>query len=61
MNKLSKANDVLDKSDYRLNKLNDKIKKIKKVLNDKTLSDDERNRLQIEIKDFNTKLKEEKK
>ena len=61
MNKLSKANDILDKSDDRLNKLNDKIIKIKKVFNDKTLSDDERNKLQIEIKDLNRKLKEEKK
>ena len=42
-----------------MNKLNDKIIKIKKVLDDKTLSDDERNKLQIEIKDLNRKLKEE--
>ena len=61
VNKLSKANDILDKSDDRLNKLSDKIIKIKKILNDKTLSDDERNKLQIEIKDLNRKLKEEKK
>ena len=61
MNKLYKANDILDKSDDRLNKLNDKIIKIKKVLIDKTLSDDKRNKLQIEIKDLNRKLKEEKK
>ena len=61
MNKLSKANDILDKSDDRLNKLNDKIIKIKKALNDKTLSDDERNKLQIEIKDLNRKLREEEK
>ena len=44
-----------------MNKLNDKIIKIKKVLDDKTLSDDERNKLQIEIKDLNRKLKEEEK
>ena len=61
MNKLSKANDIVDKSDDRLNKLNDKIIKIKKVLNNKILSDDKRNKLQIEIKDLNRKLKEEKK
>ena len=61
MNKLYKANDILDKSDDRLNKLNDKIIKIKKVLIDKTLSDDKRNKLQVEIKDLNRKLKEEKK
>ena len=61
MNKLFKANDILDKSDDRLNKLNDKIIKIKKVLNNKISSDDERNKMQIEIKDLNRKLKEEKK
>ena len=61
MNNVSKANDILDKSDDRLNKLNDKIIKIKKVLDDKTLSDGERNKLQNEIKDFNRELKEEKK
>ena len=60
-NKLYKANDILDKSDDRLDKLNDKIIKIKKVLNDKIISDDERNKLQIEIKDLNRKLKEGKK
>ena len=60
-NKLSKTDDILDKSNDRLNKLNDKIIKIKKVLNDKTLSDDERNKLQNEIKDLNRELKEEKK
>ena len=60
-NKLSKADDTLDESNNRLNKLNDKIIKIKKVLDDKTLSDDERNKLQIEIKDLNRKLKEEEK
>ena len=59
INKSSKTNDILDKSDDRLNKLNDKIIKRKKVLNDKTFSDDERNKLQIEIKDLNRKLKEE--
>ena len=53
VNKLSKANDILDKSDDKLNKLNDKIIKIKKLLNDKILSD--------EIKDLNRKLKEQKK
>ena len=61
VNRLSKTNDILDKSDDRLNKLNDKIINIKKVLNDKILSDGERNKLQIEIKDLNRKLKEEKK
>ena len=60
-NKLSKANDMLDESNDRLNKLNDKIFKIKNFLDDKTLSDDERNKLQIEIKDLNRKLKEEEK
>ena len=60
-NKLSKADDILDESNNRLNKLNDKIIKIKKVLDDKTVSDDERNKLQIEIKDLNRKLKEEEK
>ena len=60
-NKLSKADDILDESNNRLNKLNDKIIKIKKVLDDKALSDDERNKLQIEIKDLNRKLKEEEK
>ena len=60
-NKLSKTDDILDESNNRLNKLNDKIIKIKKVLNDKTLSDDERNKLQNEIKDFNRELKEETK
>ena len=44
-----------------MNKLNDKIIKIKKVLDDKTLPDDERNKLQNEIKDLNRELKEEKK
>ena len=58
-NKLSKADDILDESNDRLNKLNDKIIKIKKVLDDKTLSDHERNKLQIEIKDRNRKLKDE--
>ena len=60
-NKLSKTDDILDESNNRLNILNDKIIKIKKVLDDKTLSDNERNKLQIEIKDLNRKLKEEKK
>ena len=60
-NKLSKADDIIDESNNRLNKLNDKIIKIKKVLDDKTLSDDERNKLQIEIKDLNRKLKEKEK
>ena len=60
-NKLSKADDILDESNNRLNKLNDKVIKIKKVLDDKTLSDDEINKLQIEIKDLDRKLKEEKK
>ena len=60
-NKSSKADDILDESNDRLNKLNDKIIKIKKVLDDKILSDDERNKLQIEIKDLNRKLKEEEK
>ena len=60
-NKLSKANDMLDESNDRLNKLNDKIFKIKKFLYDKALSDDKRNKLQIEIKDLNRKLKEEEK
>ena len=59
-NKLSKTDDILDESNDRLNKLNDKIIKIKKVLDDKTLSDDERNKLQNEIKDLNRELKEEK-
>ena len=44
-----------------MNKLNDKIIKIKKVLDDKTLPDDKRNKLQNEIKDLNRELKEEKK
>ena len=60
-NKLSKTDDILDKSNDRLNKLNDKIIKIKKVLDDKTLSDDKRNKLQIELKDLNRKSKEEEK
>ena len=60
-NKLSKADDILDESNNRLNKLNDKVIKIKKVLDDKALSDDEINKLQIEIKDLDRKLKEEKK
>ena len=60
-NKSSNADDILDESNDRLNKLNDKIIKIKKVLDDKILSDDERNKLQIEIKDLNRKLKEEEK
>ena len=60
-NKLSKVDDILDESNNRLNKLNDKIIKIKKVLDDKTLSDDKRNKLQIEIKDLNRKLKEKEK
>ena len=60
-NKLSKANDMLDESNDRLNKLNDKIFKIKNFLYDKALSDDKRNKLQIEIKDLNRKLKEEEK
>ena len=60
-NKLSIADDILDESNNRLNNLNDKIIKIKKVLDDKALSDDERNKLQIEIKDLNRKLKEEEK
>ena len=53
-NKLSKADDIIDESNNRLNKLNDKIIKIKKAL-----SDDEKNKLQIAIKDLNRKLKEE--
>ena len=44
-NKLSNVDDILDESNDRLNKLNDKIIKIKKVLDDKNLSDDERNKL----------------
>ena len=60
-NKLSKADDILDESNNRLNRLNDKVIKIKKVLDDKALSDDEINKLQIEIKDLDRKLKEEKK
>ena len=56
-NKLSKTDDILDESSDRLNKLNDKIIKIKKVLDDKTLSDDKRNKLQNEIKDLNRELK----
>ena len=59
-NKLSKADNILDESNDRLNKLNDKIIKIKKVLDDKTIPDDERNNLQIEIKDLNRRLKEKK-
>ena len=60
-NKLSKADDILDESNNRLNKLNDKIIKIKKVLDDEALSDDERNKFQIKIKNLNKKLKEEEK
>ena len=60
-NKLSKADDILDESNNRLNKLNDKIIKIKKVLDDKALSDDKRYKLQIEIKNLIRKLKEEEK
>ena len=56
-----KTDYILDESNDRLNKLNDKIIKIKEVLDDMTLSDDERNKLQNEIKDFNRELKEEKK
>ena len=60
-NKLSKADDTLDESNNRLNKLNDKIINIKKVLDDEALSDDERNKLQIEIKYLDRKLKEKEK
>ena len=60
-NKLSKTDNILDESIDRLNKLNDKIIKIKKVLDDKTLSYDEINKLQNEIKDLNRELKEGKK
>ena len=60
-NKLSKTDDILDESNNRLNKLTDKIIRIKKVLNDKTLSDGERNKLQNEIKGLNRELKEETK
>ena len=60
-NKLFKTDDILDESNNRLNKLTDKIIRIKKVLNDKTLSDGERNKLQNEIKGLNRELKEETK
>ena len=50
-NKLSKADDILDVSNDRLNKLDDKIIKIKKILNDKTI------RLYLIMKEINCKLK----
>ena len=37
-NNLSKADDMLDESSDRLNKLNDKVIKIKKFLNEKKCS-----------------------
>ena len=63
-----KADYILNKSNDRINKLNNKIFKIRKVLsekkntvkNDETLTDAERNKLQIEIKDITRKCNEMK-